>query len=310
MKVFVAGASGALGRPLLRQLVAAGHEVTGTTRSEERAEAIREAGARASIVDALDGAALRDAVAAAEPEAVVHALTALPDRIDWKRDPLGPTNRLRDEGTRNLIEASRAAGARRLLAESVAFFYAPTGGWVKTEDDPLWTAAPEPFASAAAALAALERQVAEAEGIEGLSMRYGWFYGPGTMFAAEGSQAEDVRRRRLPVVGKGQGTFSFVHVEDAAAATVAALDRGAPGPYNVCDDEPAPMREWVPAYAAALGAKRPRRVPVWLAKLIAGRAVAGNAVGLRGAANAKAKQELAWRPRYPSWRQGFREALG
>lgn len=309
MKVFVAGASGALGRPLLRQLVAAGHEVTGTTRSEERAEAIREAGARASIVDALDGAALRDAVAAAEPEAVVHALTALPDRIDWKRDPLGPTNRLRDEGTRNLIEASRAAGARRLLAESVAFFYAPTGGWVKTEDDPLWTAAPEPFASAAAALAALERQVAEAEGIEGLSMRYGWFYGPGTMFAAEGSQAEDVRRRRLPVVGKGQGTFSFVHVEDAAAATVAALDRGAPGPYNVCDDEPAPMREWVPAYAAALGAKRPRRVPVWLAKLIAGRAVAGNAVGLRGAANAKAKQELAWRPRYPSWRQGFREAL-
>lgn len=310
MKVFVAGASGALGRPLLRQLVAAGHEVTGTTRSEERAEAIREAGARASIVDALDGAALRDAVAAAEPEAVVHALTALPDRIDWKRDPLGPTNRLRDEGTRNLIEASRAAGARRLLAESVAFFYAPTGGWVKTEEDPLWTAAPEPFASAAAALAALERQVAEAEGIEGLSMRYGWFYGPGTMFAAEGSQAEDVRRRRLPVVGKGQGTFSFVHVEDAAAATVAALDRGAPGPYNVCDDEPAPMREWVPAYAAALGAKRPRRVPVWLAKLIAGRAVAGNAVGLRGAANAKAKQELAWRPRYPSWRQGFREALG
>lgn len=310
MKVFVAGASGALGRPLLRQLVAAGHEVTGTTRSEEKAEAIRAAGAAPAVVDALDSYALNDAVTAAAPEVVVHALTALPDRIDWKRDPLGPTNRLREEGTRNLIEAARAAGAKRLLAESVAFFYAPTGEWVKGEEAPLWVDAPEPFGAAATALASLERQVAEAEGIEGLVLRYGWFYGPGTMFAAAGSQAEDARKRRLPIVGKGRGTFSFVHVEDAASATVAALDRGAPGPYNVCDDEPAPMREWVPAYAEALGAKPPRRVPVWLAKLIAGRAVAANAGGLRGAANAKAKSELAWQPRYPSWRQGFREALG
>lgn len=311
MKVFVAGASGAIGRPLMRQLVAAGHEVTGMTRREERAAEIRAAGASAVVCDVFDRDALGAAVKAAAPEAVVHMLTALPDRIDFKADdPLGPTNQVRTEGTRNLIEASQAAGARRMIAESVAFLYAPQGDWVKDEEAPLFKGAPGPFGDAVEALADLERQVTGAEGLDGLVLRFGFFYGPGTSYASDGSQADETRKRRVPIVGKGTGTFSFIHVEDAAAATVAALERGGPSAYNVTDDEPAPMREWVPVYAEALGAKPPRRVPVWLAKLVAGKALAGNAVELRGASNAKAKQELGWAPRYASWRQGFKEALG
>lgn len=310
MRVFVAGASGALGRPLLRQLVAAGHEVTGTTRREQRAEQIRAAGATAVVCDVFDAAAFEAAVVEARPEVVVHVLTALPDRFEWKRDPIGPTNRLRSEGTRNLLNAARAAGARRVIAESVAFFYAPEGGWIKDEEAPLNVSAPAPFGEAADALEDLERQVSAATGIEGVVMRFGWFYGPGTHFAADGFQAEEVRKRRMPIVGDGRGTFSFVHVEDAAAATVAALDHGQTGTYNVVDDEPAPMRDWVPIYAEAIGARRPLQVPLWLAKLIAGRAVAANVASLRGASNTKAKRELDWQPRYSSWRQGFREALG
>jgi 2-alkyl-3-oxoalkanoate reductase len=310
VRVFVAGASGALGQPLVRELVAAGHEVTGMTRRAERAEEIRAAGGAAAVCDVFDREALSAAVAAARPEVVVHALTALPAKMDWKKDPIGPTNRVRTEGTRNLIAAAEAAGARRMLAESVAFFYAPVGDWVKDEEAPLYESAPPPFAEAVGALLDLERQVLRADGLDGLVLRYGWFYGPGTHFAPDGFQAEEVRRRRLPIVGKGSGTFSFIHVEDAASATVAALGAAPPGVYNVVDDEPAPMREWVPVYAEALGAKPPRRVPEWLAKLVAGRAVAANAIELRGAANEKAKRELGWAPRYPSWRQGFREALG
>ncbi len=311
MKVFVAGASGAIGKPLVRQLVAAGHEVTGMTRHEERAEEIRASGASAVVCDVFDRDALGSVVKEAAPEAVVHMLTALPARIDFKAsNPLGPTNRVRKEGTRNLVEAARAAGARRLIAESVAFLYAPRGDWVKDEDAPLFKGAPGPFGDAVEALADLERQVRGAEGLDGIVLRFGWFYGPGTSYAADGSQADETSKRRLPIVGKGTGTFSFIHVEDAASAAVAAVERGAPGTYNVTDDEPAPMREWVPVYAEALGAKPPRRVPVWLAKLVAGRALAANAVELRGASNARAKQELGWQPKYASWRQGFREALG
>jgi 2-alkyl-3-oxoalkanoate reductase len=310
MKVFVAGASGAIGRPLIPKLVAAGHEVTGMTRREERAEEIRAAGASAVVCDVFDRPGLEDAVKEAAPEVVVHMLTAIPKRIDWKADPLAATNRVRSEGTRNLIEAARAAGARRLIAESVAFLYAPQGEWVKDEKAPLFEGAPGAFGAAVEALADLERQVGGAEGIEGVVLRFGWFYGPGTTYAADGEQADETRRRRLPIVGKGTGTFSFIHVEDAAAATVAAVESNATGTFNVVDDEPAPMREWVPAYAEALGAKRPRRVPVWLANIVADRALVANAVGLRGASNAKAKRELGWQPRYASWRQGFREALG
>lgn len=306
MKVFVAGASGAIGRPLVRQLVAAGHEVTGMTRSEERAEQIRAAGAGAVVCDVFDAAALEAAVRAAAPEVVVHELTALPQRLDYRdKQALAPTNRVRSEGTANLVAAARAAGARRLIAESVAFFYAPQGDSVKDEEAPLFLDAPQPFGAGAAALAELERRVLEAEGIEGVVLRYGWLYGPGTSFAADGSMTEDMLKRKAPVVGKGTGIFSFVQVEDAAAATVAALERGAPGAYNVVDDEPAPMREWAPAFAAAVGARKPLRVPAWIARLAAGRGAATMSTELRGAANAKARRELGWQPRHPSWRQGF-----
>ena len=310
MKVFVAGASGAMGRPLVRRLLAAGHQVTGMTRREDRATAIREAGASAVVCDVFDAAALESAVRASAPEVVVHQLTSLPPRLDYKAkdDPLAATNRVRSDGTRNLLAAAKAAGARRLVAESVAFLYAPEGDWVKDEEAPLFHGAPYPFGGAVEALAGLERQVTGAEGIEGLVLRYGWLYGPGTYFDRDGSQTEEALKRRLPIVGEGTGTFSFVQVEDAAAATVAAVERGAPGVYNVVDDEPAPMREWVPVFAEAVGAKPPRRVPAWLARLIAGSAAASSATQLRGASNAKAKRELGWQPSYPSWRQGFRDA--
>jgi nucleoside-diphosphate-sugar epimerase len=306
MKVFVAGASGAIGRPLVRQLLSAGHEVTGMTRREQNAAAIRAAGAKAVVCDVFDAVALEAAVAEAAPEVVVHELTSLPPRLDPRsKDALAPTNRLRVEGTRNLVAAAKAAGARRLIAESVAFFYVAAGDWVKSEDAPAFGEAPGQFGEAAAALAGLERQVTGTEGLEGVVLRYGWLYGPGTYYDRDGSQTEDFHKRRMPIVGKGTGIFSFVQVEDAAGATVAAVERGAPGIYNVVDDEPAPLNEWAPAFAEAVGAKKPRRVPVWLARLVAGRAAAEMTTSQRGAANAKAKRELGWQPRYPSWRQGF-----
>jgi nucleoside-diphosphate-sugar epimerase len=309
MRVFVAGASGAIGRPLLPRLLAAGHEVTGMTRREERASEIRAAGAAAVVCDAFDAAALRDAVAAAKPEAVVHALTALPPKFNPKKDYLAPTNRIRVEGTRNLIAAAQAAGARRLVAESIAFAYEPRGDWVKAEEAPLFERAPGSYGAAFGAIADLERQVTSAEGIEGVVLRYGWLYGPGTYYDRGGQQAEEVTKRRLPIVGKGTGTFSFIHAEDAATAIVAALERGAAGIYNVVDDEPTPLREWVPIYAEALGARPPRRVPAWLARLVAGSATVDAALQMRGAGNAKAKRELGWVPTHPSWRQGFRDSL-
>jgi 2-alkyl-3-oxoalkanoate reductase len=304
MKVFVAGASGVIGRPTVRQLVAAGHEVTGMTRREERTAQIRAAGAAAVVCDAFDAAGLREAVAAAAPEVVVHLLTALPERYDRKSDWLEPTDRIRREGTRNLIEAAVAAGARRMVAESIAFAYRQEGEWVKGEDEAI-----EDRVGPGVAVADLERQVREAD-LEGLVLRYGWLYGPGTYFGRGGQEAMEVERRRFPVVGKGTGTFSFVSTEDAAAATVAAIERGAPGAYNVVDDEPAPLREWLPVYARALGAKRPLRVPFWLARLAAGGQTARTALELRGASNAKAKEGLGWQPAQPSWRQGFFELLG
>jgi 2-alkyl-3-oxoalkanoate reductase len=308
MRVFVAGASGAIGRPLVPRLLAAGHEVTGMTRRPERAEQMQAAGATAVVCDVFEAEALNEAVAMARPEVVVHLLTALPQKFSPRAD-LGPTNRVREEGTRNLVAAAKAAGARRLIAESVAFFYAPEGDWVKDEEAPLFARAPGRFGDALVALKDLERQVRGADGIEGLILRYGWLYGPGTYYARDSSQAEDTLKRRSPIVGAGTGTFSFVHVDDAASATVAAVERGAPGVYNVVDDEPAPLREWLPVYAEALGAKPPRRVPVWLARLVAGKAMSQTAVGLRGASNAKARRELGWQPEHRSWRQGFRDSL-
>jgi nucleoside-diphosphate-sugar epimerase len=309
VKIFVAGASGAIGRPLVRQLLAAGHAVTGMTRREERAGEIRAAGATPVVCDVFDAEALHEAVVAAAPDAVVHALTALPPKFDPKSDYLSATNRIRTEGTHNLLAAAQAAGTRRVVAESVAFFYEPEGSWVKDEDAALFHDPPGRFATGLEAIVDLERQATEATGLEGVVLRFGWFYGPGTYYDRGGSLAQETQRRRNPIVGKGTGTFSFVHVDDAAAAIVAAVDHGAPGIYNIVDDEPAPLHEWLPVYAQALGAKPPRRVPAWLARLLAGEDLASAAVEMRGASNSKAKRELGWEPAHPSWRQGFRESL-
>jgi nucleoside-diphosphate-sugar epimerase len=307
MRVFVAGATGAIGRPLVPKLVAAGHEVTGMTRSEERAEGLRRAGARAVVCDALDAEAVRAAVGGARAEAIVHQLTALPDRLDFRdRDLYTATNRVRTEGTDNLLAAARETGTRRLVCQSVAFAYAPGGEPIKSEDAPLLRDAPGGFGEGVRAIGRMERQVLEADGVV---LRYGFFYGPGTYYGEDGSSTRDVRRRRMPVVGGGTGIFSFVHVDDAADATVIAVERGPSGVYNVVDDEPAPLREWLPVFAEAAGAKRPLRVPVWLARLVGGEAVVASAVGLRGASNAQAKSELGWQPAHPSWRQGFAESL-
>ncbi len=309
MKVFVAGASGAIGRPLLRQLVAAGHEVAGMTRREERAEEIRTAGAAAVVCDALDAAALETAVKRAAPEVVVNQMTSLPQEYNPRKASFyAATDRVRREGGHNLVEAARAAGAKRFLTQSIAFLYAPEGDWVKSEDARPFEDAQGHFRGAIEAMLGHEREVVESSDFEGLVLRYGQFYGPDTYYARDGHLGREVSRRRFPVVGPGTGTFSFLHVEDAAGATVAALSAGAPGIYNVVDDEPAPLHEWLPVYAEALGAKPPRRVPAWLAKLVAGSSVAEMAVGLRGASNAKSKRELGWQPRYPSWRDGFSDA--
>jgi nucleoside-diphosphate-sugar epimerase len=309
MKVFVAGASGAIGGPLVRQLVAAGHEVTGMTRREDRAEEIRAAGAKAVVCDAFDRPALDAAVSEAVPDVVVNQLTSLPQEYNPRKASFYEgTDRVRREGGHNLLEAARAVGARRFLTQSIAFLYAPEGDWVKDEEARPFDDAPGHFRSAVETLLAHEQEAVSSTDLEGLALRYGQFYGPGTYYASDGHLGREVRRRRFPIVGPGTGTFSFLHVDDAAGATVAALDLGAPGIYNVVDDEPAPLHEWLPVYAEALDAKSPRRVPVWLAKLVAGSSVAAMAVELRGASNAKIKAELGWRPRYASWREGFRDA--
>jgi 2-alkyl-3-oxoalkanoate reductase len=306
VRVFVAGAAGAIGRPLVPRLVAAGHQVTGTTRSPERAEEIRAAGATPVVVDALDAVALREAVEVAAPEAVVHQLTSLPARFNPRRRGLyDATNRVRREGTRNLLDAARAAGARRFVCQSIAFAYAPQGPpRVLDEDAPLNLDAPPPFSEAMRVVCEMERAVLDADG---MVLRYGWFYGPGTHYGEDGTMAADVRRRRFPVVGDGAGLFSFIHVDDAAAATVAAVERGGSGVYNVVDHEPAALRDWLPVYAEAIGAPPPRRAPVWLARLVAGR-MAGSVNLQPGASNAKARRELGWEPRWRTWREGFRDA--
>ena len=308
MRVFVAGATGAIGRPLVSQLIAAGHEVTGTTRSADRAEDLRRAGAAAAVVDALDAEGVRRAMGEASPDAVIHQLTDLPQEFSM-RYSYGATSDLRTRGTDNLIAGAIEAGARRFVTQSIAFIYAPSGGTVKDEDDPTLSGQDGDFGEAVDAVLEMERTVTDTEGLEGLVLRYGFFYGPGTWYARDTKLADAVRKRRFPIVGEGGGVFPFIHIDDAAAATVASLERGAPGVYNVVDDEPAPMNEWLPGLAEALGAKPPRRVPLWLARLVA-KGNATMATQMRGASNAKAKRELGWAPRYPSWRQGFREGLG
>jgi nucleoside-diphosphate-sugar epimerase len=312
MRVLVAGATGAIGRPLLPRLMSAGHEVVGMTRSEAGAERVRTAGAEPVVCDALDPSQVHEGVRAARPEVLVHQLTAIPESVNPRKlaDQFELTDRLRTEGTRYLIAAGREAGARRIVAQSIAFAYAPEGGRVKHEDAPLNLDAPRQFRRTARALEELERQVGGAEGLEGVVLRYGVFYGPGTPFAIDGSTAQAVRRRAFPQVGRGTGTFSFIHVEDAADATLRAVDGGAPGVYNIVDDDPVAVSDWLPEYARILGAKPPRRVPKLVATLAVGAYGAQVMTELRGASNEKAKRELGWSPRRASWREGFREALG
>ena len=302
MRVFVAGAAGVIGRRLLPMLIEAGHDVTGTTRREERAEWIRQQDAEPAIVDVFDAEALAEAVAAAKADVVVHELTDIPPAINVKRyaEDMAGNDRIRIEGTRNLLAAAKAAGAPRIVVQSIAFAYAPEGGDTRDEDDPLYLDAPEPMRATIHALADMEEQVLTAESPEG----------PGSVYASGGSTAARVRKHRFPIAGTGAGVFSFIHVDDAAAATVLALDHGEPGIYNVVDDDPAPISEWLPAYAEILGAKAPGTVPMWLARAAGGGRMALLMEELRGASNAKARAELGWAPMYPSWREGFREGLG
>jgi nucleoside-diphosphate-sugar epimerase len=320
MKVFVAGATGVLGRALVPRLVARGHEVVGMTRSASKQDLVRSLGARPVVADALDPDAVAQAVASAEPEVIVHELTALSGPMSM-RDARHPerfrgaimTNRLRTEATDHLLAAGRAVGARRFVAQSFAAFrFARTGGPVQTEADPLDPNPPAALRAPLAGILHVERAVTTIEWGEGLVLRYGSFYGPGTAMssAPDALMAAPVRKRRFPIVGDGGGVFSHVHIDDAAAATAIAVERGRPGIYNIVDDDPAPVREWLPVLASALDAKPPRRIPRWLGRLAAGEAATLTMTDVRGASNAKAKRELGWQLRYPSWRQGFAQGLG
>jgi nucleoside-diphosphate-sugar epimerase len=305
MKVFVAGATGALGRVLVPQLVARGHEVVGMTRSAAKQELVRSLGARPVVADALDPDAVAEAVASAEPEVIVHQLTALSGKMSI-RDARHPerfegaimTNRLRTEATDHLLAAGRAVGARRFVAQSFGSFrFAGSDG---------------PVQPGLEAMLYLEEAVTSIEWGEGIVLRYGGFYGPGTgiSLAPDAVMAAPIRKRRFPIVGDGGGVWSLIHIEDAAAATAIAVERGRPGVYNIVDDEPARVREWLPALASALGAKPPRRIPRWLARLAAGEMATLMMTKARGASNEEAKRELGWQLRYPSWRQGFAQGLG
>ena len=291
MRVFVAGATGVIGQRLVPRLIEAGHTVIAMTRNLKRAEGLEEA------------------VRKAKPDVVIHQLTALPKAIDPRKmeKQLAPNDRIRTEGTRNLVRAAALAGAHRIVAQSVSFVYTPEGGPVKDEDAPLWLEAPWPWRRSVEAVAELERQVRSAEGMQGVVLRCGYFYGPGMAYAEDGSVADLVRARQLPVGGRGSGVFSFVHVDDAASATILALEHGQSGIYNVADDEPALLREWLPVYAKVLNAPTPRRVPGFRARLVVGRYGVYYLTEQRGASNAKAKRELGWSPAFPTWRTGFTE---
>jgi len=313
MRVFVAGATGAIGKPLVPMLLAGGHEVVAMTRSAEKADRLRTIGATPVVADGLERRAVVDAVVDAKPDVVIHQLTALTgfrDLKHWDRE-WEQTNRLRTQGTDHLLEGARSAGARRFLAQSYAGWpYARTGGPVKSEEDPFDPDPPERMRRTLDAIRYLEDRVLGDADLEGTVLRYGSLYGPGTSLARDGDIFEMVRRRRFPLVGGGAGMWSFIHVEDAASATLACVEPGTTGVYNVVDDEPAPVSVWLPELARAIGAKPPMRLPTWLAGLAVGQVGVSMMTRVRAASNAKAKRELDWRLRYPSWREGFRTGLG
>jgi nucleoside-diphosphate-sugar epimerase len=307
MKIFVAGATGVMGRQLVPRLISAGHEVVGMTRTDSKRAALAELGAQPVMADALDREQVAAAVEAARPEVIIHQLTAI-GSIDVRHvdRSFATTNRLRTEGTDNLLAAAQDAGTRRFIAQSYAGWpFARAGGPVKSEDDPLDPNPPLQMRETFAAIRHLEAAVTGADWTEGIVLRYGGFYGPGTSMAPDGEQAEMVRKRRFPVVGDGGGVWSFVQVADAAEATVAAVERGRRGIYNIVDDDPAPVAEWLPAFAKAIGAPKPWRVPRFVGRLGAGEAGVVMLTEVRGASNEKAKRELGWAPRHRTWREGF-----
>ena len=307
MRIFVAGATGAMGKQLVPRLVTAGHQVTGMTRTEAKQNALRALGAEPVIADALDPEQVADVVAQAQPDVIVHQLTAIAtlDLRHFDRD-FALTNRLRTEGTDHLLSAGRAVGVERFIAQSYTSWpYARTGGAVKREDDPLDPTPAREMRESLAAIRHLEAAVTGADWTEGIVLRYGGFYGPGTSMSPGGEQLEMIRKRKFPVVGNGQGMWSFVHIADAAEATVLAVEHGQRGIYNVVDDEPAPVAEWLPAMAESIGAPRPWHVPRFVGRLLAGEAGAVMMTETRGASNAKAKRDLGWEPRHPSWREGL-----
>ena len=311
MRVFVAGATGAIGKQLLPRLIAAGHEVRGMTRSASKKAMLEDLGAVPVVADALDPDQVATAVGRATPDVIVHQLTAIGgvDMRHFDRD-FALTNRLRTDGTDHLLSAGQAAGVRRFVAQGVSSFgmYMRTGGPVKSEEDPLDPTPVREMRETLAAIRHLEEAVLSAQWTEGIVLRYGAFYGPGTSMAPGGEQLELVRQRKFPLVGDGGGVWSFIHVADAADATVAAIEHGHRGVYNVVDDDPAPVAEWLPAVASELGAKKPMHVPRFVGRLFAGEAGVVMMTEIRGASNAKAKRELAWSPAHPSWRQGFAAA--
>jgi 2-alkyl-3-oxoalkanoate reductase len=305
MRIFVTGATGVLGRHLVPGLVTAGHEVTATTRTPGKVAQLREAGAEPVVLDGLDREAVVAAVRAAAPEVIVHEMTALADLRSLRHadQVFAGTNELRTRGTDNLLAAAAQAGTRRVIAQGYAGAAPdkPSGGALKTEADPLdWRSIPGAV-QMPAAITYVDTTVPDAVP-EGIVLRYGTFYGPG----ASDPVVEMVRKRRLPVIGGGTGVWSFIEVTDAAAATIAAVGDGAPGLYNVVDDDPAPVAEWLPYLAQVAGAKPPLRLPAWLGRLLAGEFVVAQMTTSRGSSNEKAKKELGWEPRYASWRQGFR----
>jgi nucleoside-diphosphate-sugar epimerase len=310
MRVFVAGATGAIGKQLVPRLVAAGHEVHGMTRSESKQAMLSELGAVPVVADALDPDQVAEAVGTARPDVIVHQLTAIGslDPRHFDRD-FALTNRLRTEGTDHLLSAGQAMGVRRFVAQSYgAWWYVRTGGPVKTEEDPLDPTPAREMRESWAAVRHLEQAVVGADWTEGIVLRYGGFYGPGTSLAPGAEQVELVRRRKFPLVGDGGGVWSFIHVADAAEATVAAVERGSRGVYNIVDDDPAPVAEWLPALAQEVGAKKPVRVPRFIGRLFAGEVGVVMMTDARGASNAKAKRELGWSPAHPTWRRGFMAA--
>ena len=312
MKIFVAGATGNVGIRLIPLLVDRGHQVVGTTRTAAKADRLTRVGAEPMIVDGLDRDGLTAAVAKAEPDVVVHQMTALSVSFDMRRidQVFAMTNRLRTKGTDILLAAARSAGVRKVVAQSFAGWpYARVGGPVKTEEDPLDPSPPERLRDTLDAIRHLESAVLSAGDIDGVVLRYGGFYGPQSSISPDGEIVAMVRKRRFPIVGDGAGVWSFVHLDDVATATAAAIERGAPGIYNLVDDEPARVADWLPVLAAAAGAKPPRHVPVWLGRLAVGPQGVAMMTEIRGASNAKAKRELGWQLIHPSWREGFRSVL-